>query len=126
MNDGQRVFSTPAGIELGPLDLIDPRGARSFVVQLRAGRFHGFVVRQGEAVYGYVDRCPHMGLPLAKTLDDYFAGPAGPIACSWHGALFAIETGRCVAGPCLGAQLARWPVHVVSGRILTDVPGQLG
>lgn len=118
-----RVYATPAGIRLGPLDLIPPGTARNFVVQLEAGRLHGFVVRRGDAVFGYVDRCPHMGLPLAQILDDYLT-PAGDfVACSWHAALFEVETGKCVGGPCHGARLTSWPVHVRDGSIVTGEPG---
>jgi nitrite reductase/ring-hydroxylating ferredoxin subunit len=115
----ERVYSTPGGIELGPVDLVASGAARSFVIQLRAGRFHGFVVRRDEAVHGYVDRCPHMGLPLARMLDAYLSPMGEHIACGWHGAMFEIESGRCIGGPCPGARLERWPVHVVAGRIVT-------
>jgi nitrite reductase/ring-hydroxylating ferredoxin subunit len=118
---GERVYATPPGVVLGPLALIAPGAARSFVVQLRAGRFHGFVVRRGDDVFGYIDRCPHMGLPLARTLDDYLAPSGGLIACGWHGALFEIESGACVGGPCPGARLSPWPVAVVDGAIVTQV-----
>jgi nitrite reductase/ring-hydroxylating ferredoxin subunit len=114
-----RVDSTPDGIRLGPLDLISPGSARCFVIQLRTGRFHGFAVRRGDAVHGYVDRCPHMGLPLAQKLDDYLSPAGDAIACSWHGAMFEVETGKCVGGPCPGARLTPWPVSVVNGAIVT-------
>jgi nitrite reductase/ring-hydroxylating ferredoxin subunit len=84
---------------------------------MRAGRFHGFVVRRGDAVHGYVDRCPHMGLPLAQVLDDYVH--EGAILCSWHGAVFAIGDGRCIGGPCAGGRLTPWPVEVRDGLIMT-------
>lgn len=112
-----RLTATPPNVPLGPLDQIVDGTARSFVIELRAGRFHGFVVRRGEQAFGYVDRCPHMGLPLAQKLDDYVA--AGQIACSWHGALFDVETGACRAGPCPGTALTAWPVRVEDGTILT-------
>lgn len=117
----ERLTTTPAGVTLGPLDLIPNNKARSFVLQMRAGRFHGFVVRRGDDVYGYVDRCPHMGLPLAQTLDAYLAPDASVIACSWHAALFRIEDGACVGGPCPGARLTPWPVSVVDGMLTTGV-----
>lgn len=113
----ERLTATPAGVNLGPLTQIPDNTARNFVIELRAGRFHGFVVRRGDTAYGYVDRCPHMGLPLAQKLDDYIA--AGNIACSWHGALFDIPTGRCLAGPCPGTALTPWPVRVEAGAIIT-------
>ena len=114
-----RLFSTPAGVKLGPLELIADGAARNFVLQIGEGFFHGFVVRQGEAVRGYVDRCPHAGLPLAQKLDDYLTPAGDLIACSWHGALFDIDTGACVGGPCAGAALRPWPVALIDGWIRT-------
>jgi nitrite reductase/ring-hydroxylating ferredoxin subunit len=35
------------------------------------------VVRRGEAAFGYVDRCPHAGLPLAQVLDRYLTRTEG-------------------------------------------------
>jgi len=116
----ERLFATPAGVTLGGLELIADGAARGFVLQLRAGRFHGFVVRRGAAVFGYVDRCPHMGLPLAQRLDDYLVPDGSLIACSWHTALFDVESGECVGGPCPGARLTPWPVRVADGMIVTD------
>lgn len=119
MSGDDRLSATPGGVGLGPLTQIADCAARNFVVQTRSGRFHGFVVRRGDGVRGYVDRCPHAGLPLAKTLDDYMADGGRYIACSWHGALFDPETGDCVGGPCAGQRLTPWPVAVVDGTIMT-------
>ncbi len=114
-----RIWETRAGISLGPLDLIADGGARNYVLQIGDKRFHGFVVRRGEAVFGYVDRCPHQGLPLAQQLDQYLTPDGGLIACSWHGAVFSVEEGVCVGGPCVGARLTPWPVEAREGRIVT-------
>ncbi|MBB4857972.1 nitrite reductase/ring-hydroxylating ferredoxin subunit [Novosphingobium chloroacetimidivorans] len=113
------LSATPAGVRLCPLVDIAESSARNFVLAMRAGRFHGFVVRRGDAVFGYVDRCPHAGLPLAQTLDDYLAPGGSQIVCSWHGALFRVEDGHCVGGPCAGAALTAWPVTVADGWIVT-------
>ena len=114
-----RVFATPAGVTLGPLDAVSDGTARNYVLQLRAGRFHGFVVRRGETAWGYVDRCPHAGVPLARQLDDYLTPAGDLIACSWHGALFRVDDGLCVGGPCAGSRLIPWPVAVVNGALVT-------
>jgi len=119
MSDGERLTATPAGIKLASLDTVAEGKARNFVVQMRAGRFHGFVVRKDDAVVGYVDRCPHMGLPLAQTLDAYLTPDGSAITCSWHAALFAIDDGRCLGGPCPGQSLTPWPVTVDDGAIVT-------
>ena len=115
----ERLSATPAGVRLGPLSAIADRGARNYVLKIRDAYFHGFIVRLGDEVRGYVDRCPHMGLPLAQTLDDYMVADGALIGCSWHGALFEPTDGRCVGGPCVGASLTPWPVEVRDGILYT-------
>ena len=65
MSDHVRVWKTPAGVPLCSLETLADPGARNFVLQIKDAWFHGFVVRKGDQVFGYVDRCPHAGLPLA-------------------------------------------------------------
>jgi nitrite reductase/ring-hydroxylating ferredoxin subunit len=106
-------------VRLCPLELLADLGARNFVLQIGEAYFHGFVVRRGGEVRGYVDRCPHAGMPLAQQLDQYLTPDGALIACSWHGALFEPLTGACVGGPCMGARLTPWPVRVVEGWVET-------
>ena len=115
----ERVWQTPPNVRLCPLDALADPGSRNFVLQIGNAFFHGFVVRKGEAVYGYVDRCPHAGLPLARTLDDYLTPDRELVSCVWHGALFRPEDGACVGGPCHGASLSPWPVRVEDGWVKT-------
>lgn len=119
--DDARLYTTPANITLCRVEEINEGNARNFVLQMRAGRFHGFVVRQRGVIYGYVDRCPHAGLPLARTLDDYLTPDGQFLVCGWHGALFAIEDGLCVGGACVGQKLGRWPVLIDGEWIKTSV-----
>ncbi|WP_313440096.1 Rieske (2Fe-2S) protein [Novosphingobium sp.] len=114
-----RLSATPAGVRLCELDTLKTGAARNFVLQMRAGRFHGFVVRDGDDVTGYVDRCPHAGLPLAQKLDDYLTPDARHIVCSWHGAIFDRTDGTCLGGPCAGQRLTPWPVSVADGWLVT-------
>lgn len=119
MNPNERLYATPAGVSLGPLETIGNGKARNYVLQMRGGRFHGFVVRRGARVDGYVDRCPHAGVPMAQQLDEYLTSGGDLIVCAWHGALFRIEDGLCVGGPCLGQRLTPWHVRVLDGELVT-------
>lgn len=119
MDANVRLSQTPAGVKLCKTEDIADGGARNFVLQLRAGRFHGFVVREGTDAFGYIDRCPHAGLPLAQQLDDYLTPDGSLIACSWHGALFHKQDGLCVGGPCTGQSLGAWPVRIDGDWIIT-------
>jgi nitrite reductase/ring-hydroxylating ferredoxin subunit len=122
MTDTGRLASTRAGIALCRLDDIANPGARNIVIEIGGRRFFGFVVRHGGGVHGYVDRCPHQGMPLAQVLDEYLTPDGALIACSWHGALFRPGDGVCVGGPCVGARLTPWPVTVTDGMVVTAAP----
>ena len=100
-------------------DLADP-GSRGFDI-IRNGREQSIlVVRKGAAVYGYVNRCPHAGSPLDWMPDQFLSLDQTHIQCSTHQALFVIESGDCVAGPCAGDRLESVPVRVVDGRVCLD------
>ncbi|WP_260962641.1 Rieske (2Fe-2S) protein [Pseudomonas citri] len=63
-------------------------------------------VRRADQVYIYRNRCPHRGVPLEWHPDQFLDASASLIQCATHGALFLIESGECVAGPCAGQFLA--------------------
>jgi nitrite reductase/ring-hydroxylating ferredoxin subunit len=80
----------------------------------------GFVVRRAGRVHAYVNHCPHAGFPLNGSPDRFLAPDAPLILCSAHGALFEMDSGRCISGPCFGSSLRALPVRVVSGCVLLD------
>ncbi|MEF9673116.1 Rieske (2Fe-2S) protein [Pseudomonas sp. MWU13-2100] len=66
-------------------------------------------VRRDGRVYVYLNRCPHRGIALEWQPDQFLDPSASLIQCATHGALFLIESGECVAGPCAGQSLAAIP-----------------
>lgn len=65
-----------------------------------------FIVRVKGKLYGWQNACPHIdGAPMAWRKDAYLNGKKTHIACHAHGALFELETGVCIQGPCLGKRL---------------------
>ena len=97
-------------------DLADP-GAKGFEFRKGDALFAGFVVRKGPSVFGYIDRCPHAGWPLAMAQDRYLTREGDLILCSGHGALFRPDDGICIGGPCGGKRLSPWPVRVQDGAV---------
>ena len=63
------------------------------------------VIRRDGQVYAYKNRCPHRGVPLEWQPDQFLDSSASLIQCATHSALFLIESGECVAGPCAGQSL---------------------
>jgi nitrite reductase/ring-hydroxylating ferredoxin subunit len=97
---------------------LERQGARAFTIGAGDWPLRGFVVRMGDAVRGYVNRCPHAGHPL-NLLPDRFLTPDGAlILCSSHGALFEKSTGYCVAGPCAGRALTAVALEIRYGFVL--------
>jgi nitrite reductase/ring-hydroxylating ferredoxin subunit len=77
----------------------------------------GFLVRVGNDVHAYLNRCPHAGRQL-NFMPDRFLTPDGElIQCMAHGALFEKETGLCIAGPCVDESLRRIAVRLDGGEV---------
>ena len=95
-----------------------PEGAgRGFT--LKSGALDILIVRSGDRAFGYVNSCPHARSPLDWTPDRFMSRDGRHIQCATHGALFEIETGRCVSGPCAGKHLTPVPVIVTDdGRVV--------
>ena len=62
------------------------------------------VYRQGR-IYSYLNHCPHTGINLNWMPDQFLDNSGELIQCSMHGALFTVEDGLCLHGPCLGERL---------------------
>lgn len=77
-----------------------------------------FVVRRGLSVFGYANACPHTGTPLDWVEDQFMDHDKGHIMCATHGALFRIDDGHCVVGPCEGDSLPALPVSVRAGAVM--------
>lgn len=78
-----------------------------------------FAVRRGAGVQVWADRCPHHGTPMAWRKDAYLNAAGDRIVCAAHGALFDIDTGVCVLGPCLGDRLEVIPFRIdVCGDVI--------
>jgi nitrite reductase/ring-hydroxylating ferredoxin subunit len=77
-----------------------------------------FVVRRGEAVYGYRNQCPHAGNFLNWKPDAFLTRDRSLIMCAAHGALFEPGTGYCVAGPCAGRMLDKLRVAVEQEEVV--------
>ena len=76
-------------------------GSRGFVIEGKKL----FAVRRGGQAYVYLNRCPHRGVGLEWQPDQFLDPSNSLIQCATHGALFLIEDGECVAGPCAGQSL---------------------
>jgi nitrite reductase/ring-hydroxylating ferredoxin subunit len=94
-------------------ELADP-GSRGFAIEGE----EIFIVRRGRLVAGYVNSCPHTRGPLDWVPDQFLDLERRHILCATHGALFRIEDGHCLAGPCVGDKLTAVAVEIVDGVVV--------
>ena len=105
-------------ISIGAVDDLTDGESRGFSVKLEHATLEGFFVRSDGAIYAYRNSCPHTGAPLDWTPDNFLDMDGALIQCAVHGALFQIDTGLCVYGPCVNQRLEALPIEISEGRIL--------
>jgi nitrite reductase/ring-hydroxylating ferredoxin subunit len=106
-----------AWVELCRLDEVPLDGARAFAVAERSL----IVMRlEQQRVQVYLNRCPHLGIPLQWDDSGFLDPDRAFIQCSTHGALFEKDTGLCVLGPCRDASLWLVDSQVQNGAVLID------
>ncbi|GGX45879.1 Rieske (2Fe-2S) protein [Saccharospirillum salsuginis] len=77
-----------------------------------------FAVRKDGEVFVYKNECPHLGINLEFMENDFLDMDGALIQCSTHGALFEIESGHCLAGPCQGDYLTPVPFKIENDTIV--------
>jgi nitrite reductase (NADH) small subunit len=99
----------PEWLDLGPVNQIPPRGARTVPV---LGGTEIAVFRTGDnRIYALENRCPHKGGPLSQGIVH-----GDRVACPLHNWTISLATGEAQK-PDIGCT-PTIPVRVVSGRIL--------
>lgn len=71
-----------------------------------------FAVKKSGKVVVYKNSCPHLGIQLEMVPDQFLDTTHSLIQCSMHGALFRIEDGLCISGPCFDQHLDDVPFEI--------------
>lgn len=76
-----------------------------------------FAVKKNGQLFVYRNNCPHDYIPLNHEPDAFLDPSETLIECANHGAVFTIETGECVAGPCMGDYLEAVPYELQGEQV---------
>lgn len=117
---------TDDAIDLCATDAVPPGASRGFSVQYAGQPLALFVVHSAGRFYAYRNSCPHTGAPLEWVADRFLDADGRLIQCATHAALFRIEDGLCISGPCAGDALGAIELRVVASRILLYPAGSGG
>lgn len=78
-----------------------------------------FVLRKEEQIVAYLNRCAHLPMEMDWNPGQFFDENFSHIVCSTHYALYEINTGICIQGPCpKGSKLISLKIQVENGKIL--------
>lgn len=104
---------------------VPPGHSRGLVAETADGPLALLVVNHDGRFHAYANRCPHTGVNLEWRPDVFLDAAGEHIQCAVHGALFRLDDGYCVWGPCVGRSLRALPVAARDGTLcLEDVTGR--
>ena len=109
-------------VRLCSLDDIPEQGSNGFVLETTEGRFGTIVIRKETKIFVYINSCPHIGTPLDIKAGQFLTLDKSRIICSTHGALFRIEDGYCISGPCAGSSLIALHAIISEDDIFITLP----
>ncbi len=81
-----------------------------------------FAVRKDGLVHVYLNQCPHLSIQLEFMPDQFLDSENYFIQCSTHGALFEIDSGNCISGPCVGDRLTPIESKTENNQIFIRLP----
>ncbi len=107
-NDGMHLHRVRIGLAMRSMkphnwQAIKPPNegeATTFTLTINGQQEEGFAIRTHGALHAYINRCPHAGTPLDWLPGRFFSADGTVLICQTHGAIFAPDSGACLAGPC--------------------------
>ena len=113
-----RSMNTPGRTVVCHLHELSDPDSRGLMLRVDEQLHDVFIVRVGQQVFAYLNSCPHTGGPLDWMPDQFLSLDKDYIQCATHAALFRVDDGYCVAGPCAGDRLTSVPVIVDAGEVV--------
>jgi nitrite reductase/ring-hydroxylating ferredoxin subunit len=85
--------------------------------------FRYLLLRDGEQVHAFVNRCAHFGVPLAAKQEQLIYQPRQSLTCNVHYAKYDWTDGHCLSGECDTESLSPLPLVVDANGELRIAPG---
>ena len=96
---------------------IPEHGCKEFSLTTKHNELSLFIVHKDDQLYAYKNNCPHTGASLNWQQDQFLDLDNSFIQCSIHNALFEIDSGYCIAGPCSGSSLHELDLNIQDNEI---------
>ncbi|NQV54641.1 MAG: Rieske 2Fe-2S domain-containing protein [Rhodospirillales bacterium] len=99
------------------LEDIEDNNALGMVARVDGKQRNIFIARKGDKVYAYLNWCPHAQVLLDQNPGTFMDGDSGNLRCGMHSAIFRVEDGFCIEGPCEGKSLDALTTDIRDGRV---------
>ena len=109
--------TTPEKIKLCAFEELPELGSRGFQSEDSNPPLNIFLVRRYSEIFAYENVCPHTQGPLDWQPDVFLDPDQAYIQCASHGALFEIDNGLCIYGPCQEESLIALNCYVENGWV---------
>lgn len=100
--------------------LLEGGDACRFELVLAGEPVPAFAQRWQGRVHAYVNRCAHVPIELDWNPGKLLDASGRYLICAAHGALYAPDSGECVAGPCVGQRLQALQVCEDDGLVYVE------
>jgi nitrite reductase/ring-hydroxylating ferredoxin subunit len=107
-----------SGVEICSLEEIPDGGAHLVQLSAEGKNTSLLVLRSGDCCYGYINQCPHFGVPLAATDSQLIYSAHRWVKCNVHYSRFRWADGLCEAGECDGEFLQEVPLKIQNGKVI--------
>ena len=99
-------------IMLATLGEISDPGCKGLSIDLENEKLALFIIKKDSQIKVYKNSCPHTHGPLDWSPDQFLDLDNNHIQCANHGALFEVNSGLCIYGPCKGESLTALPFTI--------------
>jgi len=100
-------------------EFADP-DAKGFIIEPQLGGIKVIIVKYNGRYYAYKNSCPHTLGPLDWMPGNFLDQDKKFILCATHGAVFKIDDGLCIHGPCVGQYLQQIPFKVLDNTLAIE------
>ena len=107
----------PKEKKLISLDEVTNPGSKGLTVEYNNNQLNLFIVKKNDQIAVYENSCPHTQGPLDWMPDQFLDIENNYIMCANHGALFEINSGLCIYGPCKKQSLKALPFTIKKDSI---------
>ncbi|HOP21434.1 MAG TPA: Rieske 2Fe-2S domain-containing protein [Gammaproteobacteria bacterium] len=99
-------------IELAKLKDIESGVLRECSIDTGQGQLSLILIEREEGFKAYTNSCPHQGRRLDFAENQFLMTENQELVCPAHGAVFELNKGYCLSGPCKGQSLRQIDIKV--------------